>query len=91
MVAAEVAADFEGVFDGDVGKVLVTEGDDLLFGDEEGEFVFLGVGELAQLDAVDFSAGVGSYVMDGGILEEVGEGWVGVFAVLDVGEGLPGG
>lgn len=60
VVAAEVAADFEGVFDGDVGEVLVAEGNDFLFGDEEGKFVFLGVGELAELDAVDFGACVGS-------------------------------
>lgn len=59
VVAAKVATNFEGIFDGDVGEVLVTEGDDFLFGDEEGKFVFLGVGKLAELNAVDFSARVG--------------------------------
>lgn len=40
MQAAEVAAEFEGVGDGEGGEVLVAEGDDFLLRDEEGEFVF---------------------------------------------------
>lgn len=56
VVPAKVAAELEGPFDGQVGKVLVAEGDHLALGDEQGELVFAGGAEGRQLDAVDLGA-----------------------------------
>lgn len=64
VVAAKVAAELEGVGDGEVGKVLLAEGDDLALGDEAGELVLAGVGESAQLDALDLCADGGGEVGD---------------------------
>lgn len=86
----EVFGELERVFDGQVGKVLVPEGYDFLLRDEEGEFVTACAVEGAQLDAFDFGADVGAEVFDLGIGEEVGKGWVGVFAVFVGLEGLEG-
>lgn len=51
VVTAKVATKFEGLFDGQVGKVLGAEGDDLALGHEARELVLAGVVETAQLDA----------------------------------------
>lgn len=90
--ASEVFDVVERGLNGEFGEVLVPEGDDFLLGDEEGEFVLAGVGKGGKLDAFDFGADGGGDVLDGGALgEEMGEGWVGVFAVFGVGEGFEGG
>ena len=91
VVAAEVGAVVEGLLDGQVGKVLVPEGDDLALGDEAGELVLAGVGQLAQLDAAHLGAGGWRQVgeLDAAVLgKEVGVRRVGVLAVLVVLEGL---
>lgn len=62
VVAAEVAAEVEGLADGQVGEVLLAEGDDLALGDEAGELVLASLGQLAQLDAVDLGADRGREV-----------------------------
>lgn len=59
VVAAKVLAVLEGVGDGEVGKVLVAEGDDLARGDVVRELVLARVGEGRQLDAVDLAADAG--------------------------------
>jgi hypothetical protein len=64
--AAEVADVLERVRDGELGEVLVAEGDDFLLCDEEGEFIFAGGGELRELDAADFGADGGGDVFDDG-------------------------
>lgn len=90
VVATEVGTEVEGFLDGEVGEVLVAEGDDFLLGDEEGEFVFSGVGEFAELDAVDFGADVGGQIGYFCALEKIGERRVCVFAVLVMLKGLEG-
>jgi hypothetical protein len=47
VMAAKVTAELEGFGDGQVGEVLVAEGDDFALCNEAGEFVFAGVGEGA--------------------------------------------
>lgn len=85
VVPAKVAAVLEGLVDGQVGKVLVPEGDDLALGDEAGELVLAGVAQAAQLDAVDLCAGGGRVIGDSGAgRQEVGVGWIGILAVLIV-------
>ena len=59
MVTPEVAAKIEGVLDGNIGEILVAEGDYFLLRDKEGELVLSGRGDLAELDTVDFGANVG--------------------------------
>lgn len=91
VVAAKVLAKLEGVGDGEVGKVLLAEGDNLALGDVAGELVLAGVVERGQLDAVDLGANGRGEVGDGGALgEEVGERGVGVLAVLVVLKGREG-
>lgn len=85
VVAAKVGAVVEGLVDGQVGKVLVAEGDDLALGDEAGELVLAGVGQAAQLDAVDLGADGGREVCDlGAGGQEVREGRVRILAVVVV-------
>ena len=57
--AAEVGAVVEGGGDGQVGEVLVTEDEDFALGGEEGELVFSGGGEGAELDVGEDGADVG--------------------------------
>lgn len=89
VVAAEVATEVEGIFDGEIGKVLVAECDDLALGDEEGELVLASGGELAELHAADFRAGCGGQLGDFAALDkEILEGWVGANTMLYVLEWL---
>lgn len=68
---------------------MVAEDDDLALGDKERELVLCGWGQLAQLDACYFGADGGCQLLDGGpFCEEVFEGWIGIFAVVNVREGL---
>lgn len=91
VVTAEVAAVLQGLGDGQVGKVLAAEGDDLALSDEAGELVLAGIVQAGELDAADFGADGGREVVDSGVAgEEVGEGRVGVLAVLIVLEVLEG-
>lgn len=53
---AEVFPELEGFLDWERSEVLVTEGDDLLLCDEEGELVLAGVGERAELRSPYFCA-----------------------------------
>lgn len=89
VVATEVAAEVESILDGEIGKVLVAECDDLALGDEEGELVLAGGGELAELHATDFRASCGGQLGDFAALDkEILEGWVGANTVLYVLEWL---
>lgn len=64
-------------------EVLVVEGDDFVFGNEVGEFVFVGVVEGGELDVFDFGVNGWGEVGDGCVFrEKVGEGWVCVFVVF---------
>lgn len=85
VVAAEVLAVLEGVGDGEVGKVLVAEGDHFALGDEAGEFVFAGVGQGGELNTLNGRANGWSQVdaVDA-LSEEVIEGEVSVLAVVVV-------
>lgn len=91
-MTAKVTAILESVSNGQVGKVLAPEGDDLALGDEAGELVLAGVAEGAQLDAADLGADGGRELVDGGgaLWEQVGERGVCVLAVLVVLKGLEG-
>lgn len=91
VVAAKVLGVLEGVGDGEVGKVLVAEGDDLAGGDVVGELVLALVRQAGELDAADLAAdarGQVRHLAAGG--EEVGVRGVGVLAVLVVLIGLEG-
>lgn len=89
VVASKVAAEVEGIFDGEIRKVLIAECDDLALGDEEGELVLAGGGELAELHAADFGAGCGGQLGDFATLDKkILEGWVGANTVLYVLEWL---
>lgn len=87
---AEVAAELEGLLNGQVLEVLVAEGDDLALGDEARQLVLAGVVELAELDAADLGADGGRQVGDGHLVlgQQVRVGRVGVLAVVIVLEGL---
>lgn len=90
-VPAKVPAKLKGLVNGQVGKVLGAERDDLALGHKARELVFAGVAERAELDAADLGADAGGEVRHGrpgG--EEVRVGRVGVLAVLDVLKGLEG-
>jgi hypothetical protein len=89
VVTTEVASNVKSFLNGQVREVLVPECYDLLLGDEESEFVFASVGKLAELNAVDFRSDVRGEISDLGVLQEVGEGWIGVLAALGVLERLP--
>lgn len=81
-MTSKVLSVLQCLSDRQVGKVLVTEGDDLALDDEAGEFVFAGVGEGGELDAGDFGTDGWSQV-DAlrAHWEEIFEGEVDVFAV----------
>ena len=87
---AKVFGNLKRLADWERRKILVAEGHDLLLGDEECELIFASVGELGELNALDFSADVGGDIVHFCVLEEVGEAWVCVFAVLDFLEELIG-
>ena len=79
-----VLGDIKGFLDWEIGEVLITEGNDLLLGDEKGELVLTSFAKFAELDALHFGTDDGSEVLDLGVVgEEVGKAWVGVFAVLN--------
>lgn len=83
VMAAKVAAEVESVFDGEIGKVLVAECDNLALGDKESELVLASGGELAELHTSDFGAGCGGQLGDFATLDkEILEGWVGANSVL---------
>ena len=84
VMTAKVATVLEGISNGEVGKILAAEGDNLALGDEAGELILAGGVEGGELDAPDLGADGGSEIGDGGGVfgEEVGEGSVGVFAML---------
>ena len=89
MEATEIAGEIEGLWDGEVGEVLITEDEDFALGRKEGELIFTGGGESAELNVGDDSTDGGGYVFGldvGG--EKVGEGLVGVVAMFDVHEGF---
>lgn len=89
VVATKVGAVLESFGDGEVGKVLVPEGNDLALRNVEGELVLGAVAERGQLDALDLGADGGRQVGHRGAgRQEVREGRVGVFAVLVVFKGL---
>ena len=73
MVTTEVFTKLQGIGNGQIGKVLGAESDDLALGNVVGELIFAGIAKLGQLNATDFTANVGSQVGDVGALrEEVG-------------------
>jgi hypothetical protein len=89
VVAAEVATKVKGILDGEIGKVLVAECDDLALGDEESKLVLAGGRKLAELHAADFGAGQRGQLGDFGALDkEILESWVGTDTVLYVLERL---
>lgn len=90
VVPAEVAAVLERRVDGQVGEVLVPEGDHLALGHEARQLVLARATEGAELDAPDLGADRRGQVGDGGdaLGEEVRVRRVGVLAVLVVLKGL---
>lgn len=90
VTGAEVLGEVEGFLDGQVGEILLAEGDDFLLGYEQGEFVLAGLVEFGELHAFHFSADVGSDVLHFGSFEEVGEAGVCIMAVFHGLEGLVG-
>jgi hypothetical protein len=91
VMTTEVASELESFCNGKIGKVLVSEGYYFALRDVAGEFVFAGIGETAQLNALDLSTDSGSEMGDLCVgSDEVGEAGVGVFAVVVVLKGFEG-
>lgn len=90
VVTAKVAAELEGVGDGEVCEVLVTESNDLALSHKQGELVLASIREGAELDTSDLGTNAGGQLLDlGALLQEIGEGWVSIETMLDVLEGFP--
>lgn len=89
-IPPEVPAEIQRLLDGEVGKVLVAEGNHLALGHEPRQLVLAGVAERAELDAAHLGADTRGEVGHGhgALREEVRVRGVGVLAVLDVLEGL---
>lgn len=91
--SAKVAHVLDGIFDGDIGEILVAKGDNLLLGNEQREFVLAFGVKLRQLDSADLSPDGGGDIVDLDTRifgEEVGKRRVGILAMLIMLEGLPG-
>jgi hypothetical protein len=89
VVAAEIASELEGLLDGEIGEVLISEGDDFALGNETRQFVLAGVRQGAELDASDFGADCWGQFRDFGALwEEVLEAYVGILPMIVVFEWL---
>lgn len=90
-MTTEVASELESFCNGKIGKVLVSEGYYFALRDVAGEFVLAGIGETAQLNALNLSTDCGSEMGDLCVgFNEVGKARVGIFAVFVVLEGLEG-
>jgi hypothetical protein len=89
-IPAKVRPKLEGLFDRQVGKVLVAEGDHLALRHEPRQLVLARCAERGELDALDLGAdGRGEMGhRDGALGQEVGIRRVGVLAVFVVLEGL---
>lgn len=59
VVTTEVGTEFKGVFDRNVGEVLVAESYYFALGNEQSELITACGRELAELDATNFGANVG--------------------------------
>jgi hypothetical protein len=91
VVASKIPAEVERFLERQIGEILVAECYYFPLSDEESELVFAGGVELVELHSRDFGADAWGELFDFAVIgEEVLEGWVGVFAVLGVGEGLQG-
>jgi hypothetical protein len=91
VMTSEVASELESFCNRKIGKVLVSEGYYLTLGNVAGEFVFAGIGETAQLNALNLSTDSRSEVGDLCVgLDEVREARVGIFAVFVVLERFEG-
>lgn len=88
VVSPKVRAEIEGGLDGQVGKVLVAEDDDLLLRNKQRQFIFPRVVETRQLDPRHLGSEGGGQITDIEVLvvlgEEVGEGRIGAVAGVDV-------
>ena len=85
VVTTEVLAVLEGVGDGELGEVLVAEGDDFALGDEAGELVFASVGQGGELNTLDGCANSWSEI-DAvcALWKKVFEAEIGILAVIVV-------
>lgn len=54
VMTAEIAPEIQSFLDGQVSKVLVSEGDDFALGNEQGELILAGGRELAELNTSNF-------------------------------------
>lgn len=71
---------------------MVAESDDLALRNQKCQLIFTCIVELAELHSAHFRAGRGSEMLQlGAFDEQVLEGWVRIFSVLDVCKFLPGG
>lgn len=64
VMAAEISTEVQGFWEGEVGEILISEGDNFTLGDEEGELVFAGPAQFAELDAGYFGADAWSEFLD---------------------------
>lgn len=55
VVSTEIATKVKRFLNGEIGQVLVAEGDNLAFGNKTRKLVLAGVVELTQLNAANFS------------------------------------
>ena len=64
VMSSKVAAVLESLFNRQIGKILVTESDNLAFGHETCQLILASWGEAGKLDATNFGAGGWSQVRD---------------------------
>lgn len=88
VMTTEVATKFDRVLDTKICKILVAERYHLLLRNEESQLILAGIGELTQLDTVDFGTNVGREISDLSILQKIRERWISIFAMLCVVERL---
>jgi len=91
-IPAKVRSELESLLNGEVGEILVTEGDYLALGHESRQLVLAGIAQRRQLDTSDLCADGRSQVghCHGSLGQQVRIGCVGVLAVLIVLERLEG-
>lgn len=91
MMATKVSAEFQGICDRQVGKVLISEGNDFTLSDQKSELVLSSRGETAELYSSNFRAdGRCDLVNLGAFDQQVFEGGIRVLPVFGVREWLEG-
>jgi hypothetical protein len=89
MVSPKIASKIESFLNRQVCKILISKCNDFTLSNEEGKLVLSGGSELAQLNTCDFGSDSRRELLNlRPFQKKIFEGWVGVFAMIDVCEWL---